>query len=190
MSPKTKAWVRGFVDYAGLIAFLVTLGVTRSAVTASWAVVVGSIAGLVVAYVFERRIAPMPLATAALGIIFGGLTLIFKDERFIKEKPTILYSAFGILLLAGLWRGKNPLKMVLGDSLHLPDAAIRTLTIRFALMFFAMAIANEVVWRTQSTLTWGFFKFPGMAIVIFLFTLSQMPLIAKHTPPEEDAPEK
>ena len=49
MSPKTKAWVRGFVDYAGLIAFLVTLGITRSAVTASWAVVVGSIAGLVVA---------------------------------------------------------------------------------------------------------------------------------------------
>jgi intracellular septation protein len=190
MSPKTKAWIRGFVDYAGLIAFLITLGITRSAVTASWAVVVGSLAGLAVAYVFEKRIAPMPLATAVLGIIFGGLTLIFDDERFIKEKPTILYSAFGILLLTGLWRGKNPLKMVLGDSLHLPDAAIRTLTIRFALMFFAMAIANEVVWRTQSTLTWGLFKFPGMAIVIFLFTLSQMPLIAKHTPPDEDGAEK
>lgn len=190
MSPKTKAWIRGFVDYAGLIAFLVTLGITRSAVIASWAVVIGSLAALVVAYIFERRIAPMPLVTAVLGVIFGGLTLVFHDERFIKEKPTILYSAFGILLLTGLWRGKNPLKMVLGDSLHLPDPAIRTLTIRFALMFFAMAIANEVVWRTQSTLTWGFFKFPGMAIVIFLFTLSQMPLIAKHSPPDEDAAEK
>ena len=118
---------------------------------------------------------------------------LFRGAGLVPGDAVLVFVPMGIdlyILLAGLWRGKNPLKMVLGDSLHLPDAAIRTLTIRFALMFFAMAIANEVVWRTQSTLTWGFFKFPGMAIVIFLFTLSQMPLIAKHTPPDEDGPEK
>lgn len=180
-------WVRWFVDYAGLVIFLVTLVATRSAVTASWAIVGGSILALLVGLAFERRVAPMPLATAVLGVIFGGLTIFFHDERFIKVKPTILYTAFGLFLITGALRGKNPLKVLMGDAFHLPDPVVRTLTLRYALFFFALAIANEAVWRTQTTIFWGFFKFPGTPILIFIFALTQAPLMMKHMPDDEPA---
>ncbi|HEV7383824.1 MAG TPA: inner membrane-spanning protein YciB [Phenylobacterium sp.] len=183
-------WVRWFVDYAGLVVFLITLVATRSAVTASWAIVGGSVLALLVGLVFERRLAPMPLVTAVLGLIFGGLTIFFHDERFIKVKPTILYTAFGLFLITGALRGKNPLKVLMGDAFHLPDPVVRTLTLRYALFFFALAIANEAVWRTQSTLIWGFFKFPGTPVLIFLFALSQAPLMMKHMPDDEAADAK
>ncbi|HXA40866.1 MAG TPA: inner membrane-spanning protein YciB [Phenylobacterium sp.] len=185
---RAPKWVHYFVDYAGLVVFLITLVVTKSAVTASWAIVGGSILALAIGLVFERRVAPMPLVTAVLGLIFGGLTLFFHDERFIKVKPTILYTAFGLFLITGALRGKNPLKVLMGDAFHLPDPVVRTLTLRYALMFFALALANEVVWRTQSTVFWGFFKFPGVPILIFLFAMSQAPLMMKHMP-DEDAEE-
>jgi intracellular septation protein len=185
---KTPKWVRYFVDYAGLVIFLITLVVTKSAITASWAIVGGSVLALLVGLIWERRIAPAPLVTAVLGLIFGGLTLIFHDERFIKVKPTILYTVFGLFLITGAIRGKNPLKVMMGDAFHLPDPVVRTLTLRYALFFFALAIANEAVWRTQTTLFWGFFKFPGVPIIIFLFAMSQAPLMMKHMPDDEAAP--
>ena len=180
----TAAWVRYAVDYGGLAAWLATLVITRNAVASSWVIVGASILALAIGLIMERRIAPMPLVTAVLGLIFGGLTLFFHDERFIKVKPTILYSAFGLFLLTGLLRGKNPLKALRGDAFHLPDAVVRILTRRYALVFFALAAANEAVWRTQSTVVWAFFKFPGVAVVIFLFALSQAPLMMKHMPDE------
>ena len=186
---RVPKWVRYFVDYAGLAVFLLAFAVTRSAVTASWAIVGGSILALVVGLVFERRVAPMPLVTAVLGVIFGSLTIFFHDERFIKVKPTILYTAFGLFLITGALRGKNPLKALMGDAFHLPDPVVRTLTLRYALFFFALAIANEIVWRTQTTGVWVAFKFPGIVILIFLFAMSQAPLMMKHLPDDEPKPE-
>jgi intracellular septation protein len=186
--------VRLFVDYVGLVAFIVTIMAMKfvlhandndAGIASSWAIVGGSILALLVGLVWERRLAPMPLATAILGLIFGGLTLFFHDARFIKVKPTILYTAFGLFLITGALRGKNPLKVLMGDAFHLPDAVIRTLTVRYALFFFALAAANEVVWRTQSTLVWGFFKLPGVPILIFLFAMTQAPLMMKHMPDDE-----
>ena len=187
-SQKLPKWVHYTIDYGGLVAWILTLVITRNAVTSSWVIVGASILALLVGLVFERRIAPMPLVTAVIGLIFGGLTLFFHDERFIKVKPTILYTLFGLFLITGALRGKNPLKVLMGDAFHLPDPVVRTLTLRYALSFFSLAVANEVVWRTQSTLFWGFFKFPGVPMVIFLFAMSQAPLMMKHMPDDEVKP--
>ncbi len=188
MTDKARRYVRYFVDYAGLVLWLGTLLITRSAITASWAIVGGSILALVVGYFLEKRVAPMPLVTAVMGVVFGGMTIAFHDERFIKVKPTLLYAVFGIFLLGGHLRGKNPLKVMMGDAFHLPDPVVRTLTLRYALLFFALAILNELVWRTQTTIVWGFFKFPGVAVLIFLFAMSQAPLMMKHAPDDEAPP--
>ena len=73
----------------------------------------------------------------------------------------------------------------MGDTFHLPEPVVRTLTLRYALFFFALAAANEVIWRTQTTMTWALFKFPGAAILIFIFAMTQAPLMLKHAPPED-----
>ncbi|MDE2485852.1 MAG: septation protein IspZ [Alphaproteobacteria bacterium] len=189
MSPKAGRWVRLFVDYAGLVAFLAVIAITGNAITASWAVVAGSIAALLVGFGFERRLAPMPLVTAIFGVIFGGATLVFHNEAIIKMKLTILDAGFGLFLLTGALRGKNPLKALMGDAFHLPDPVVRTLTLRYALLFLALAAANEVIWRTQSTRVWALYKFPGTAILIFIFAMSQAPLMMKHMP-DDEAPEE
>jgi intracellular septation protein len=186
-------WVRWFVDYAGLVAFIVILGVMKiahftddqTAAGSSWAIVGGSILAILVGLIWERRLAPMPLATAVLGMIFAGLTIVFHDKRFIQVKPTILYTLFALFLLTGLVRGKNPMKVLIGDAFHLPEPVMRILTLRYVLFFFALAALNEAVWRTQTFTAWGFFKFPGTPILIFLFAMSQAPLMMKYMPDEE-----
>lgn len=193
MSPKTARWVRLFVDYAGLGAFLITMLVVRdpdpnkAPILASWAVVIGSVLALIVGLAVERRLAPIPLVTAIFGVIFGGATIYFHDPRIIKMKLTILDAAFGIFLITGALRGKNPLKALMGEAFHLPDPVVRTLTLRYALFFLALAAANEVIWRTQSNRIWALYKFPGTAILIFVFAMSQAPLMMKHMPEEEAA---
>jgi intracellular septation protein len=181
MNEQSRKWVRGFVDYAGLAFFVITLAVTRNLVQATWGLVAGAAAAVVVGLVFERRIPPMALVTAVMAIIFGSLTLVLHDARFIKMKPTILYLGFAGFLFAGKARGKNPLRTLMGDTFHLPEPVVRVLTLRYALFFLALAAANEVTRRVLSDVGWGYAKLATIAVV-FVFTLSQMPLILKHTP--------
>jgi intracellular septation protein len=185
MSPKAKIWIRGCVDYGGGVAFVLANLITGNAFVVSGVVVGVSLIALAVGFGVERRLAPIPLATAIIGVVFGGLTLIFHAAWILQVKLTILETAFGLFLLTGLIRGTNPLKTLMGEAFHLPDPVVRTLTLRYALMFFAIAIANEVVRHTQSFRVWGLFKLPGVPIIIFLFAMSQAPLMMKHMPDDE-----
>jgi intracellular septation protein len=188
MTDSGRRWVRGFVDYAGLAFFLIALIVTRNLVQATWGLVAGAAAAIVAGLVFERRIPPMALVTAVMAVIFGTLTLVLHDPRFIKMKPTILYLGFAGFLFAGRARGKNPLRTLMGDTFHLPDPVVRVLTWRYAIFFLALAAGNEVARRALSNVGWGYAKLATVGIV-FVFTLAQMPLILKHQP-EAEAPPK
>jgi intracellular septation protein len=183
MTDARRRWVHGFVDYAGLAFFLIALIVTRNLVQATWGLVAGAAAAVVAGLIFERRIPPMALVTALMALVFGTLTLALHDPRFIKMKPTILYLGFALFLFVGLVRGRNPLRALMGDTFHLPDPVVRVLTLRYGLFFLALAAGNEVARRVLSNVGWGYAKLATVGIV-FLFTLSQMPLILKHTPDE------
>jgi intracellular septation protein len=157
--------------------------------TATAVLIPAVLIALVISYLRTKRLPIMPLATAVLVIIFGALTIYFQDPSFIKMKPTILYVAFGIALIGGLAFNKPLLPIILDHAMPLTERGWRILTLRWGIFFFALAILNEIVWRTQSTNVWVAFKFPGTVIIIFLFTLSQVPLMLRHELKEERAAE-
>ena len=92
----------------------------------------------------------MPLVTGVVVLIFGGLTLLLHDDTFIKMKPTIVNTLFGVVLLGGLLFGQSLLRYVFGDVYKLKPEGWTVLTLRWGLFFFVLAVLNEVVWRTQS----------------------------------------
>src|SRR5580704_13908741 len=140
---------------------------------------------LAVSYAMLRRIPIMPLVTAVIVVIFGSLTLIFHDETLIKIKPTALYILFGAALFVGLWLKKPLLKILFDGALHVTDEGWRKLTWRWAFFFFALAVLNEIVWRTQTTDLWVKFKTFGFLPLTLLFALAQAPLIMKYETKDE-----
>lgn len=183
-----RHWVRYFVDYAALAAFLAAFLVTRDIQKATWGLVAGSVVAIVVGFAVERRIAPLPLFVGGAGLVFGGASLFFHDPRILKVKPTIVNTAIGLLLLGGLAMKKHPLKLVLGDAFDMPESAWRRLTVNYAGFFLALAALNEVVWRTQPDATWVFFRFPGLMILTVVFSIAHAPLLMKYVKAEELPP--
>jgi intracellular septation protein len=135
---------------------------------------------LIVSYSMTRHLALMPLVTAVIVLVFGGLTLVLHDELFIKLKPTIIYVLFGGTLVGGLLFDKPLLGMVFDSVFHLREEGWRKLTWRWALFFFALAILNEIIWRTQTTEFWVSFKLFGVVPLTFLFAALQAPLLTKY----------
>jgi intracellular septation protein len=148
---------------------------------ATGAFMVAVLIALAVSYFFTRHIAIMPVVTAVIVLVFGGMTLFLHDDLFIKLKPTIIYVLFGGTLLAGLALDKPFLSILFDQMFHLTDEGWRKLTWRWALFFFALAIANEIVWRNASTDFWVSFKLFGVVPLTFLFGALQMPLINKYS---------
>ena len=148
--------------------------------TATAAFMVAVLIALAVAYAKTRHIELMPLVTAVIVVIFGGLTLVLHDELFIKLKPTIIYLLFGGTLAGGLLFGKSFLGVLFDSVFDLTDEGWRKLTWRWALFFFGLAILNEIVWRNFSTDTWVSFKLFGVVPLTFLFGALQYPLLTKY----------
>lgn len=135
---------------------------------------------LTVSWVLTRKVAMVPLIGAGFVAIFGALTLWLHDDTFIKIKVTLINGLFGAILLGGLFFGQTFLKFVMGEAIKMTEPAWRTLTLRWGIFFFALAILNEFVWRTQSTETWVNFKVFGLLPLTLVFALSQGPFMARH----------
>ncbi len=149
---------------------------------ATGAFMVAVLAALAVSYALTRHIAIMPVVTAVIVLVFGGLTLVLHNDLFIKLKPTIIYVLFGGTLLVGLALDKPFLSIMFDQLFHLTDEGWRKLTWRWALFFFALAVLNEIVWRTQTTDFWVAFKLFGVVPLTFVFGALQYPLIMKYHP--------
>ena len=149
---------------------------------ATGAFMVAVLIALAVSYAMTRHIAVMPVVTAVIVLVFGGLTLILHDELFIKLKPTIIYVLFGCTLLAGLALNKPFLSIMFDQMFHLTAEGWRKLTWRWALFFLFLAVVNEIVWRTQTTDFWVSFKLFGVVPLTFLFGALQYPLLVKYHP--------
>ena len=188
MSTNPPKWIRPLSDYGPLVVFFVAY--------TSWGLMAATVAlmaatgiSLLLALIFEKRIPALPLITAVVVGVFGGLTLWLNDETFIKLKPTIVQGLMAAILLGGLMFGKPLLKPLMQAAWPMNEQGWRRLTFRFAIFFLAMAVLNEAVWRTQTTDFWVTFKVFGIAGLTFLFGMTQMPLLNRHriddVPPEQ-----
>ncbi len=149
------------------VATALFMAATAIALTASW--------------ILTRTLPIMPLVSGVVVFVFGALTLYLHSEIFIKMKPTIVNMLFGVVLLGGLAFGKSLLGYVFDSAFKLDAEGWRKLTLRWGLFFIFLAVVNEVVWRMFSTDTWVAFKVWGIMPITILFTMSQMPLIMKHS---------
>ncbi len=175
----SASWVRLAVDGAPAIAFLAVLLVTHDFALATWFVVGGSVLALAVGLIVERRLAPLPAFSGGLALVFGGASLFLHRADILQMKMTIVDGILGAVLFGGLLLKKNPLKAILGGAFELPDSAWRVLAIRYGLFWWACAIANEVVRRTQTAETWGVFRIVIMVAAV-VFALAQTPYLMKH----------
>ncbi|MDR7124150.1 inner membrane-spanning protein YciB [Pseudotabrizicola sp. 4114] len=127
------------------------------------------LAAMAVLWWLTGTISRMQVFTAFMVIFFGGLTAWFNDERFFKMKTSIVYGCLAALLGIGLLRGQSWLEFVMGEVLPMQRTGWMILTRRLCAMFVALALANEVIWRTMSTDTWVKLETFAMPAALMLF---------------------
>ena len=186
--PPARAWVKPVSGYGPIVAFFIAYYL-RDLYVATVALMAATAVALALSLVVNRRVPVMPLITAGVVGVFGGLTLALNDETFIKLKPTIVQALIGAILLGGLLFGRSLLKPVMGSAWPMDDAGWRKLTRNFGFFFLAMAVANEAVWRTQTTDFWVNFKVFGIMGLTFAFSLTQIPVLNRHRVEDEPAGE-
>ena len=126
------------------------------------------------------EVSKIQLFTAILVVVFGGMTILFNDDRFFKMKPTLVYFLFGSILLVGLFRRKSYLQSLMGTVLPMDHEGWMIISRRITGFFFFLAVLNEFVWRTFSTEVWVYFKTFGLSIALLLFLASQYPVLSKY----------
>ena len=156
---------------------------------ATGTLMVATMLSLIASWLVLGRISPMPVVTAVLVVIFGGLTFWLNDPRFIKMKPTMINLLFGGVLAAGLILRRPFLKMMFGEALRLTDEGWHKLTFRWMVFFLVLAVVNEVVWRNLSESSWVNFKVFGILPLTMVFAMAQVGLIRRYEEPTELAPE-
>ena len=147
---------------------------------ATWVMMAGVLVTLTVSYWKLRRLPTMPLVTAVIVVIFGGMTQYLHDPTFVKIKPTVLYLLFSGALFFGIVFKKPMLQIMFDGALHLTAEGWRKLTWRWAIFFVVLAVLNEIIWRTMSEEHWVMFKSFGFLPITVIFALAQAPLIAHH----------
>jgi intracellular septation protein len=146
------------------------------------------LAAMAVLWILSGKLSRMQVFTAFMVIFFGGLTAWFNDERFFKMKTTIVYGALSAILSFGLWQGRSYLQWIMGEVLPMQQEGWMILTRRLAAMFAALAVANEIIWRTQTTDLWVKLETFAFPVALFAFLWFQIVALQKYLIEEEKPP--
>ena len=168
------------INIGPLAVFFIFYKINGDLIDAILPLMVATIIAILASYILEKKIPIMPTFGAGVLLIFGGLTLLFDNKIFIFMKPTIINFIFAAILYGGIILKKPLLKYLLGSALKLEEEGWNTLTHRWIAFFVALAILNEIVWRTMSEDLWVNFKVFGILPITIIFTMTQIPLIKKY----------
>jgi intracellular septation protein len=171
--------IKALIEFGPLVAFA-TAYFTLGIYWATGTIMVASVLALAASWFYLGRLLPVPVATAALVVVFGTLTFALDDPRFIKIKPTIINLLFAAVLTFGLMTGRPLLKLMFGEAFNLTEEGWRKLTVRWALFFFVLAVLNEFVWRNFSESAWVNFKVFGILGISLVFGVAQIGLIKRY----------
>ena len=185
-----KAQLNPFVklalDFGPLILFFVVNG--RAGIFWATGVFMAAVlASILISYALIKRFPIMTIVTAFIVVVFGTLTIVLQNDVFVKMKTTIIYLLFAAVLSAGIVLKKPFLEIAFDSVFHLTEEGWQKLTMRWIIFFVAMAIVNEIVWRTQSTDTWVAFKTFGFIPITFVYALAQFPLMQKYAANPDEA---
>ena len=119
---------------------------------------VATVISLIISKIVFKHLPVMPFVSGIVVLVFGGLSIWLQDETFIKMKPTIVNTLFGVVLLGGLAFGTSLLGYVFNAAFQLDAEGWKKLTLRWGIFFLFLAVLNEVVWRNFSDDVWVSFK--------------------------------
>ena len=159
---------------------------TKPIFLATTVIMLATLISIVVSWSVTQNLPAMPIVTAVVVSIFGGLTLYLQDDTFIKLKPTIINTLFGVTLISGMLMGRSFLKVVMGPAFELDQEGWNKLTWRWGFFFLFLAVVNEIVWRNFSEAFWVGFKFWGITGLTMAFVASQLPMMMKHATAEPE----
>lgn len=189
---KIKPWLKAALELGPLLLFFVVfmrfrdktvlLGGTEYSgfIVATLVFVPVLVTATLVLWRLTGKLAPMQIATLVLVVVFGGLSIWLNDPRFFKIKVTLIYLIFAGLLGLSLILRRNWLQLVMSEALPMRAEGWRILTLRLTLLFLGLALANEIVWRTQSETTWVNFKTFGLPGIMVIFFVLNARLFERH----------
>ncbi|MCC7325373.1 MAG: septation protein A [Burkholderiales bacterium] len=165
-------------DYFPLILFF--LAFKWQGIMVATAVAIAASVAQIAWFKWKGKVSVVHWLSLAIIVVFGGATLILQDEVFIKWKPTVLYSAFGLVLAVGKLGFRRDLIAYLLKGITLPAAVWTRVTWSWTAFFAAMAALNWYVAFHYSTETWVNFKVWGGIGLFLVFALAQGLLLARH----------
>ena len=168
------------LDLGPLVVFFATNYITGDFMLAVGLLVAATVVALAAGWMLERRISMMALFGCVALAFFGGLSLYFDNELFIKIKPTVLTVLLAAVIAGGRLLGRNPLGLLMGTQLRMRDSGWRALSWLWVAMFLTTALANEIAWRSLSTDDWVTFKVFGITAISLLFAVLSVPVMTKH----------
>jgi len=168
------------LDLGPLVVFFAVNYMTGDFMLAVKVLVGTTVVALAAGWMLERRVSMMALVGCVAVAFFGGLSVYFDNDLFIKIKPTVLTCLLAAVIAGGRLIGRNPLGAIMGTQLRMSDAGWRAISWLWVAMFLTTALANEIAWRTMSTDDWVTFKVFGITAISLVFTVISVPIMTRH----------
>jgi len=172
-------------DLAPLAAFLVAYHL-RGIYVATAVLMAAMVLLVLVDLARTRRVPPLHLLSALLVLLLGTATLILRDARFLKWKPTIFLWLISVAAVVSAWIGRTPLAQRLLAPMVTTAGAVprRTwLTLNWLWVVFYALLGALNLWVAQvaSESAWVNFKVFGLTAAFLVFAFAQAAWLAGRT---------